>query len=369
MRSFVHELATGRVVFGEGAVEQVPAEVDRLGARRVLLVGGGHATATAGRIAARLGNRLVGRTGEVIEHVPVEVAAAATRQAARAHADLLLSVGGGSAVGLAKAVSRELGVPILAVPSTYAGSEMTPIWGLSEGGRKTTGRDERVLPRTVVYDPLLTLSLPARLTATSGLNALAHCVEARYAPDASPVLRIVAVEGVRALAAALPGCVARPEDRSARAEALYGAWLGGMALGNATMGVHHKLAHVLGGAHRLPHAAVHAALLPYTAAYNRAAAAVAMTDLAAALGAPDGDAPAALWDLAGRIGAPTDLLSTGFRPEWIDAAAATAAAAAPANPAPVTEAGLRHLLAAACTGRRPTRAVPAEAIPGRKGAP
>ncbi len=360
MREFVHELDSARVVFGDGAVGRVPAEADRLGALRVLLIGGGHDGNVADGIAAGLGGRVLARVADVVEHVPVEVAAAATRQAADAGADLLLSVGGGSAVGLAKAVARDLGLPILAVPSTYSGSEMTPIWGLTEGGRKTTGRDPRVLPRTVVYDPALTVSLPPGLTATSGLNALAHCVEARYASDASPILRIIATEGARALAAALPACVARPSDRVARSGALYGAWLAGTVLGNVGMGVHHKLAHTLGGVYRLPHAAVHAALLPYTAAYNRDAAAEAMADLAAALapGGAERDAPAALWDLARRLGAPTDLLATGFRREWIDEVADTVAAAAPANPRPVTAAGVRDLLAAACAGRRPDQAVP-----------
>ena len=348
--SFVHELSSGRVVFGAGTLARVPAEVERLGARRVLLVGGGHESAWVDRIAADLGAGVAGRIGEVVQHVPVEVAADAVARAEATGADLLLCVGGGSAVGLAKAVALRLGTPILAVPTTYAGSEMTPVWGLTEAGRKRTGRDPRVLPRTVVYDPMLTVSLPPGLTAASGLNALAHCVEGRYAPGASPVLHLIAEQGARALAAALPRCLADGADLDARAAALTGAWLAGTVLGNTTMGLHHKLAHVLGG-YGLPHGPVHAALLPYTAAYNARAAPVAMAALAAALGTDD--VPAGLWDLARRTGAPTGLAEVGFRPEWTGQAAQAVAAAAPPNPRPVTADGVRELLAAACAGGRP----------------
>src|SRR5215207_7943300 len=185
MTSFIHELATGRVIFGVGEVSRVADEVRRLDARRVLLIGGGYEKAYADRIADDLGDLLAGRIEEIVQHVPVEIAAKATRTADQLDADLLLCVGGGSATGLAKAVARERSMPILAVPTTYAGSEMSNIWGLTEGQRKTTGRDPRVLPSVVVYDPELTVTMPADLTATSGMNSLAHAVEALYAQGAS----------------------------------------------------------------------------------------------------------------------------------------------------------------------------------------
>lgn len=350
-RPFVHELVTGRVVFRAGALAQVADEARRLGARRVLLIAGGHEKPYADRVAGDLGDRLAGRVEEVVQHVPAEPAAAAAAIADRLGADLLLCVGGGSATGLAKAVARRRGVPILAVPTTYAGSEMSSVWGLTEGERKTTGRDERVRPRTVVYDPELTYSMPAALTATSGMNALAHAVEACYAPDASPIVGLIAEEAVRALARGLPAAVARPDDPAGRSDALYGAFLSGVCLGNATMGVHHKVCHVLGGAYALPHGGVHSALLPYATAFNRAAAPAAAHRIAAALGTAG--AATGLWDLARRIGAPTDLVAVGFRPAAIDRVAAEVAAAAPANPRPVTEDGVRALLRAACAGRRP----------------
>jgi len=348
---FVHDLVTPRAVFAAGALARVPDEVSRLGGTRVLLIADEHAAAPRERLAGALGPRLADVIGEVVEHVPVEVARDAVRRADACGADLAVSLGGGSATGLAKAVARERGLPIVAVATTYAGSEMTDIWGLTDGPRKTTGRDERVRPRTAVYDPELTTSIPPALTATSGMNALAHCVEAAYAAGASPLVRLVAIEGVRALAAGLPRCVDAPDDLEARALTLYGAWLGGIALGNAAMGIHHRVCHVLGGAHRLPHGGLHSALLPYSTAFNRDAAGAAMSRLAAALGADD--AAGGLWDLAGRIGAPTSLASIGFPTSASVAVANAVAAAPPPNPRPVDEDGVLELLGAALAGERP----------------
>ncbi|KWW98845.1 Alcohol dehydrogenase [Carbonactinospora thermoautotrophica] len=351
MRAFVHELVSGRVVFGAGALTEVPDEVARLGGRRVLVIHGEHEKRLVDRLTEELGDRVAARIGEVTQHVPVEQARAAVARADEAEADLLLTIGGGSAVGLAKAVARERGLPILAVPTTYAGSEMTPVWGLTEAGRKTTGRDPRVLPRTVVYDPELTVSLPPDLTAASGMNALAHCVEALYAPDLSPVLALVAVEAMLALADALPRCVAEPADLTARGEALYGAWLAGMCAGNATMGLHHKLAHVLGGTYGLPHAPTHAVLLPYTMAYNRVAVPEVIQRIGDMLGADD--AVGAVWQLARSIGAPASLRAVGLRESAIDEVASTVARTDVVNPRQVTYEGVRELLAAAYAGQPP----------------
>jgi catechol 2,3-dioxygenase-like lactoylglutathione lyase family enzyme len=241
---------------------------------------------------------------------------------------------------------------VLAVPTTYAGSEMTPIWGLTGADGKRTGRSPRVLPRTVVYDPALTVPLPADVTAASGMNALAHALEALYAPDVTPELAAVAEEALRALASGLPGAVARGEDLDARAEVLYGAWLAGWALGGTTMGLHHKLAHVLGGTYRLPHAAVHSALLPQVAAFTAPAAAGAFARAAGALGEHDpARVPPALFGLAVRLSAPTSLARLGLRHEAIPAVAREVATSAVRHPRPVTENALRALLEAAYEGR------------------
>jgi maleylacetate reductase len=352
MNPVVQELPTGRVVFGPGSLAHVPDEVDALGGTAVLLIAGTAQKAAADQVAAALGARLAARVDEVVQHVPEEVAADALRLARAVAADALVSIGGGSATGLAKAVALRARAPILAVPTTYAGSEMTPVWGITAAGHKTTGRDPGVRPRAVVYDPLLTLSLPPAFTAASGMNAAAHCVEALYAEGVGPVTALFATHGLRALAAALPRCVEAPGDVDARGEALYGAWLAGLALAGAGTGVHHKVCHVLGGSFGLPHAEVHAAVLPHSAAFNAGAAPAALARAARALGAAD--APGGLWDLASRTGAPTSLHRLGLRAEDIAVAAELVAAALPANPRPVDAAGVVALLRAAYDGRRPT---------------
>jgi maleylacetate reductase len=284
-------------------------------------------------------------------HVPVEVAEEGRREARRLAADCCVAIGGGSTIGLAKAIALVSELPIVAIPTTYAGSEMTSIWGLTEGGAKRTGRDRRVLPKTVIYDPELTVGLPARVSGPSGMNAIAHCVEALYAPDTNPIVALMAEEGIRALAAALPVVARRPADLEARSNALYGAWLAGAALGAVGMGLHHKLCHTLGGRYNLPHADTHTVILPHAARYNQAAAPEALGRVARALGAED--AAAGLFDLAVAIGARIALKDIGMRAEQLDEAADLATRDPYANPAPVTRDGVRALLDDAYHGRRP----------------
>lgn len=356
MEAFVHDVPASRVVFAAGALAQVPAEASRLGGQRIMLIAGGPEAALAQPLAQALGERIVATFAEVTMHVPVEVAQAAVGVAIDAQADLLLSLGGGSATGTAKAVALQTGLPILAVPTTYAGSEMTSIWGLTQDQRKTTGRDPRVLPRTVVYDPVLTLGLPAELSAASGMNAMAHLVEALYAPGISPISFMQAAEGIRALADALPRVVADPADLDARSDALYGAWLAGWALGTTGMGVHHKVCHVLGGAFNLPHAPMHAAVLPYATDFNADDAPQAMAAIVQALnraGIASSCAGGGLFDLSQRIGAPTSLLEVGFDPAGIDEAVELVVAGQPVNPRQVDRAGVEGLLKAAVAGKRP----------------
>ena len=342
-----------RIVFGVGAVAEVPAEVERLGGRRVLLIAGRHEKQYADSLAAAV--TPAGRIEDVAMHVPVETAAAGVRAARDTGADLLVCLGGGSATGLAKAIAKDLGLPIIAVPTTYAGSELTPVWGLTEGGHKSTGRDPRVRPRVVVYDPVLTLTLPAAVSAASGMNAIAHAAEALYAPDAGADTKDQAEAGIRGLATALPKVAARPGDLSARTDALRGAWWCGATLAAATMGIHHTICHVLGGAYRLPHAETHAAVLPHAVACNESFAPAAMTRLAAALDATD-PAPA-LWDLVVRLSVPTSLARLGFRHEDIEEAAGLVVTAVSAkkgpNPRPVEREWVAEVLLAAWDGTRP----------------
>src|SRR5215210_1957995 len=269
MRSFTYEALPGRVVFGVGAGrEKLVEEGIRLGAGRMLLVATEREMEVAEELAAPLGDRVVGVFTNVRPHVPVEVATAARELARRIGADCLLSIGGGSTIGTAKAIALELPLPIVAVPTTYAGSEMTPIWGLTEAQRKKTGTSVDVLPKVVVYDPELTVSLPPFITGPSAMNAMAHCVEAFYAPGANPMSSLVAEEGIRALARGVPVAVESPDDLEGRSETLYGAYLAGTAFAGAGSGLHHKVCHVLGGAYDLPHAETHTVVLPQVAAFN-----------------------------------------------------------------------------------------------------
>ena len=271
MRSFVYQMMPSRVIFGAGCLEKLPEEMERLGASKALVLSTVEQRRIGLEMVERLGARAAGLFDRAVMHVPIETAQAAREEAKRLGADCCVTVGGGSTTGLAKAIALVSELPILAVPTTYAGSEMTPIWGLTENGRKTTGRDARVLPKTVLYDPCLTVTMPAMLSATSGMNSIAHCVEALYAQEANPIVSMMAEEGIRALAGSLPVVVKEPGNLEARSEALYGAWLGGIALGAAGMALHHKLCHTLGGTYNLPHAETHTVVLPHAAAYNAAA--------------------------------------------------------------------------------------------------
>ena len=351
MRDFVYDQLTCRVVFGAGAFDQLAAEVDRLGLSKLLVLSTPGQVKLAEEAARRLGSRAAGLYPHAKMHVPIETAEAARAEARRLGADGAVAIGGGSTIGLGKAIALESGLPIVAIPTTYAGSEMTPIYGLTEGGAKKTGRDARVLPRTVIYDPLLTLGLPAKISGPSGMNAIAHCVEALYAENASPVISLMAEEGIRTLARSLPRIAADLGDMEARGDALYGAWLAGISLGAVGMALHHKLCHTLGGSFNLPHAETHTIVLPHAAAYNSEAAPEAMQRIARALGS--NEAATGLYDLAAAIGAPLALKETGLQEQDLDRAAEIATRNPYYNPRAVSRDGIRRLLEDAFHGRRP----------------
>lgn len=351
-RSFVHNSLPGRVVFGAGSVAKLPEELDRLGAKRALIVSTPGRSASAKQVAEGLGDRVAGFFDRAQMHTPVEIAEAARRLAKELGADACVTVGGGSTIGLGKAIALTSSLPVLAVPTTYSGSEMTPIYGLSAGGMKRTGRDIRVLPKTVIYDPELLLGLPPANSAASGMNAMAHCIEALYAHDGNPVTSMVAEEGIRALAKSLPVVVNDPGNLDARGESLYGAWLAGVALASAGMALHHKLCHALGGGFNLPHAETHAVVLPHAMRYNRDAAGEAMARVARALGVAD--APAGIYDLEAKLGLRLALKHLGMKEADLERAARLATENPYPNPAPLSHAGIRALLDAAFHGRRPS---------------
>ncbi|MFL5998956.1 MAG: maleylacetate reductase [Streptomyces sp.] len=346
--SFTYEALPMRVVFGAGSLARIPQEAEQLGLRSLLVLSTPVQEKLAGHAETLLGKACVGRFTEARMHVPADVAAAAVKAARETGADGCLAIGGGSTIGLGKAVALETGLPVISVPTTYAGSEMTPIWGLTENGRKRTGRDRSVLPRSVVYDPELTLGLPVGMSVTSGFNAIAHAVEALYAPDASPIISLLAEEGVRSLATALPTIAEDPLDRQARSDALRGAWLCGACLGATTMSLHHKLCHILGGTFDLPHAETHTVLLPYVAAFNLPAAPAAAQALSRALATDD--VPGHLARTSVELGAPRSLADIGLTQNDLDEVIGQAVNQPYANPRPVTSDALRFLLTAALSG-------------------
>jgi maleylacetate reductase len=351
VKTFVYHGQTPRVVFGPGALDQIAIEMDRLGAKRAIVLSTRGQRALADRVAARLGARVVGVYDKAVMHVPSETTEAARAVAKAWDADCCVAVGGGSTIGLGKAIALTSELPIVAIPTTLAGSEMTPIYGITRDGQKNTGRDARVLPKTVIYDPLLIMTLPAKVAGPSGINAMAHCIEALYAEDANPIVSLMAEEGIRTLAASLPTVVNAPTDQEARAQALFGACLAGACLGSVGMGIHHKLCHTVGGSYNLPHAETHAIILPHAVAYNRHAAPEAMARIARALGVVD---PATgLYDLAKAIGAPLALKDIGMRADLLDEAARLASERPYRNPRPIAYAAIHQLLEDAWEGRRP----------------
>jgi maleylacetate reductase len=350
MDSFIYDGLPTRVIFGVGTLDSLPAEVARLGSKALVLCTPPQRH-DAEEAVRKLGSLAVGIYDQAVMHVPVETARAAQAEAKRLGADVYVAIGGGSTTGLGKAIALEFGCPILAVPTTYAGSEMTPIWGLTESGVKKTGRDAKVLPRTVIYDPTLTVSLPPMLSATSGMNAIAHSVEALYAQNRNPIITLMAEESIRALAHSLPKLMKSPKDLETRSEALYGAWLAGISLGSVGMALHHKLCHTLGGSFNLPHSEVHTVIIPHATAYNRDEAPEAMKRIARALGRSD--AAEGLYELEVSLGTPTKLSEIGMRYEDLDRAADLASQNPYYNPRPITRDGIRALLEAAFLGSRP----------------
>lgn len=351
MLPFVYDGLPMRVVFGAGTLSRVRSEVERLGGSRALVLTTPYQVAEGERVAALLGEACAGIFSGARMHTPTDVTAAALAQLKDSGARCVVAIGGGSTTGLGKALALRTGVDQVVIPTTYAGSEMTPILGETADGAKTTRRDAAILPETVIYDVDLTLSLPVAMTGVSGINAIAHAVEALYAENQNPIISMMAEEAIAALSRALPRIVAAPSDRAAREDALYGAWLAGVCLGAVGMALHHKLCHTLGGMFDLPHAETHTIVLPHAVAYNAAAAPEAMARVRRAMGADD--AAGALYDLAGRLGARRALRDVGMPQDGIDRAAAAALQNPYFNPRPLEQAAIHGLIARAWRGDPP----------------
>jgi maleylacetate reductase len=355
VQDFFYQSAPMRVVFGAGTLRELPAELARLGASRVLVLATPQQEQQAQMIDGLIGERAAGIFAGATMHTPVEVTEQAMTRVRDAQADCIVAVGGGSTTGLGKAIALRTDLPQIVLPTSYAGSEMTPILGETSGGIKTTQSSPKILPETVIYDVDLTMTMPAGLSAISGINAIAHAVEALYARDRNPVISLMAQEGIGALAHALPKIGAEPNDRAARTDALYGAWLCGMCLGAVGMALHHKLCHTLGGLFNLPHAETHAVILPHALAYNASAAPEAMARIATALGVPD--AALGLYDLGRRLGAPLSLREIGMPESGIHRAADLAVKNPYWNPRPIERQAICALIARAWRGQAPETAL------------
>lgn len=342
---------TPRVVFANGALDQLGEEIHLLHKARILLICDESASAHAVRVKTELGSLIKQTVTSVVMHVPDEFSSPITAQARSLDIDLVVTIGGGSATGLGKIVALDCGIDLLAIPTTYAGSEMTTIWGRTHESKKITGRSLAVLPKTTIYDPELTYSLPLAISANSGMNAIAHAVEALYAPDVTPDVKASAIEGIEIFAVGLRGIATEINSPAAREHLLRGSMLCGFALSNSTMGIHHKICHTLGGMFDLPHAQMHSAVLPWAAQYNQDFASEQLNEVAKVLQAPS--AALGLWTLAKDIGAETSLRNIGYPIEESEKVADIIEAATFANPRPFDRTAVVDLLRKAYEGSRP----------------
>lgn len=351
MNRFVYDALGGRVVFGAGTVLEVRAELDALRARRVMIIASGSSIHQADFLSNQLGDRLTARVDQVNPHVPIEDVERARNLVVASSSQAVVTIGGGSAIGLGKNIAVRAPIQHLAIPTTYSGSEMTSIYGVTVDGVKRTGRDHRAKPQTVVYDPDLSRALPMRLTAGSTMNAAAHCIEALYAEQRNPVTSLIAIEGLGALRSGLERVVADPIDLIGRSSLLYGAFLGGTALGAVGMAIHHKICHVLGGTLGLSHSDANAVILPHVVAANARAEPQVMAAIAGVLGMAD---PAGgLSDMAVEAGAPSNLSELGLYEHDLDRAAGLVLEDPGYNPRSVEHGWIRQLLDDAFLGRRP----------------
>ncbi|MEL6548985.1 MAG: maleylacetate reductase [Pseudomonadota bacterium] len=340
-----------RVLFGAGLRHTVRAELEHLDVKRALVLSTPAQSSMAMDLAGALGSHAAGVYTKAAMHTPVTVTEDALAHAGEVGADCTVAIGGGSTIGLGKAMAYRSALRQLAVPTTYAGSEATPILGQTMDGVKKTLTNPRVLPETVLYDPELVVSLPRAMTVTSALNAMAHAAEALYAEDRTPETTELALDGLAAFIEALPRVLEAPDDLEAREETMRGAWACGAVLGRVGMALHHKLCHTLGGSFDLPHADTHAIILPHAVHFNAAAVPQLLAPVAELLG---GGTPGhALWNFAQALGAPTALLALGVAEADLDRAADLAVANPYWNPRDIDRADLRALLQDAWSGAAP----------------
>ena len=348
MLSFDYRGLPWNIVFGAGALKRLPAELKKLGLSRALVLSMPNQSQQGQDIVELAGDLAVGLFDQAQTHVPMATVEQAIARARELGADCTISFGGGSTTGLGKALALKLNLPNIVIPTSYTGSEMTNIWGITEHERKVTGRDDSVVPTLTIYDPELTLTLPAKFAGPSGLNAMAQAVVNVTSVEVNPMVQMMALEAVRALSRSLPKVIAEPNDMDARTETLYGACLAGAALGTGSSSLHHRLCHAFGGTFNTPHAETHTILLPHCVAYNSAASTEGTAKLAEAMGVDD--AAKGIFDLAKTVGAPTALKDIGIPESVLDKAATIATETPVSNPEPLTRNRIRELLQRAWVG-------------------
>lgn len=351
MDNFTFTTLPYRVLFGEGKLTQLRSEVERLEIHRALVISTHNHRHLANQVSSLAGNYSAGVFSEAVMHTPLDVTLKALELAKTIECDGVIAIGGGSTIGLAKAIAVRLDCPQIAIPTTYAGSEMTPVLGETENGIKTTRREPKILPQTVIYDVNLSHKLPVNISITSGLNAIAHAVEALYSADANPITSLYATQGIQAFIEALPIINKDPDNLEARSKALYGAWLCGTCLAQAGMGIHHKLCHILGGSFGLPHAETHSIILSHAIAYNQTTATTAMLTVAKLFG--ETNASNAVYDFAQSLQAPSSLRDLGMPESGIVKAAALATQNSYPNPRALDTTAIEQLLRRAWAGEPP----------------
>lgn len=347
MDSFEYNPSPIRVLFGSGSNRKLPAEVHKLGCHLPLILSTPRQVAEVETLYEILIADKIQPAGTYTKakmHTPIQVTEEAMLFMKENPADCLVSIGGGSVVGLGKAISIRTGLPHICIPTTYSGSEMTGILGETKEGKKTTRSDPKIMPATVIYDVDYTMGLPSALTATSGINAMAHAIESLYASNTNPILRMIALEGIKSLASSLPTIVVNLEEKNARSEALYGAWLCGITAGSSSIGLHHKLCHTLGGSLNLPHSETHTIVLPHALSYNAPAISSQLRDIASVLPESNGDAIQGLNVLLGKLKVRRALKDLGMKEEDIDRATDIAMGAQYPNPRDLERDAIREVI-------------------------
>ncbi|WP_170474095.1 maleylacetate reductase [Ruegeria arenilitoris] len=352
MNAFDTSISNQRVRVGRGIRHELCDELINMGCARALILSTPGQAQLALDVASTLGGLAAGVCSSATMHTPVEVTEDVLSYARLIEADCFVAIGGGSTIGLSKALALRTKCPQLVLPTTYSGSEATPILGQTKEGRKETLTDPKVLPEVVLYDPELAVSLPELVSITSGLNAMAHAVEGLYAKDKTPQTTQLAWQGLEAFSKALPLVVSNPNDLEARETTLKASWACGAILGSVGMALHHKLCHTLGGSFGLPHAETHSIVLPHSVTFNEIVVAEQLAPVRYALG---GDhAGQAIWKFARHLGAPMTLKGLGLREADLDHAAEIAVQNPYWNPREVTREGIRALLQNAWAGNAPT---------------